>query len=48
MIEQKRKGKQQDNEDFNQSHILVSDVSAIGATDISPISNDEDLSSSSS
>ena len=35
-----------EDEDFNQSQILVSDDSAIGATDISP--NGEDLSSSSS
>ena len=37
-----------EDEEFNRSQILVSDASAIGATGISPISNDEDLSSSSS
>ena len=37
-----------ENEEFSRSQILVNDASAIGATGISPISNDEDLSSSSS
>ena len=37
-----------EDKEFNRSQILVSDASAIGATGISPISNDEDLSSSSS